>query len=70
MAVMAVQIGRNVVVVLTCRCHPMAGITIVSDACVIKRRRFKARGVMTDATILVGYYVTVWFASGKTSAMT
>ena len=57
--------------ILTNRCNAiMAGLAIVNDACVIKHRFGKSTGVMTDATILIGYNMSVCFACGETSIMT
>ena len=52
MAEMAVQRGRNMIVILTRRCNPMAGRAIVNDTGMIKHSSDEGAGVMTDTTIL------------------
>jgi len=53
MTEMAIQSGRNVVVILTGRSNPMAGRAIINDASMIKHRSDESTGVMTDTAILV-----------------
>ena len=53
MTEMAIQRGRNVVVILTGRSNPMAGRAIINDASMIKHRSDESTGVMTDTAILV-----------------
>jgi hypothetical protein len=57
MTEMAIQRGRNVVVILASRGNPVAGRAIINDAGMIKHRSDEGTGIMTDATILVCCYM-------------
>jgi len=70
-----VQAGRDVgrigfCVHADCSIAIVAGSTVVDDTGVIKGRRHKPCGVMTDAAILIGDQVICGFASGKAAVMT
>ena len=47
----------------------MAGGAVINDVCVIEGRAFKGCGGMTDAAILVGFYMAVRFALSKRTVM-
>ena len=75
MAMLAIQCGCKVswigLGILTLRCHTiMAGFAAVNDACMIKHRSCKRTGVMTDATVLVCWYMAGSFTYSERAIMT
>ena len=55
----AIQSGRDVCVMFArCRTTIMAGCTVINDAGMIEAGPDKRTGVMTDATVLVCWYMS------------
>lgn len=69
-AVMAIQRGRNVRVVLTGRGHAVTGRAVVDDTGVIEHRADERRGVMTDTAVLVGRHVADRFSDREDVVVT
>ena len=67
----AIQSGRDVGVMLTrCRTTIMAGCTVINDAGMIEPRPDEASGCMTDATVLVSWYMAACFTYSIYAIMT
>ena len=70
MTEMAIQCSRNVSAMLTGRRYAMAGRAIVHNAGMIKSCSDKTTGGMTDATILICWYMANRFTNGEHIIMT